>query len=204
LEQYSVVLDGFDFTLVERLGVPATVHDTSGRIVYMNAASERASGFRRKDMVGQSYLKTVPQEAKAFVEAHFRRAAEQGEPTEFETPYVDGDGILRGVRAQQLPIRENGEIVGVLVIAFDVRPGLKPVNVSSAPHLTERQREVLELLASGLTTSEIARELTLSTETVRNHIRSIFRELGAHTRPEALATADRLGLLAPPAFSNGD
>jgi hypothetical protein len=57
-----------------------------------------------------------------------------------------------------------------------------------------------DLLASGLFTSEIARKLTLSTETVRNHLRSVFRELYVHTRPEAIAAARRLGLLAPTAL----
>ncbi len=50
------------------------------------------------------------------------------------------------------------------------------------PRLTARQREILDLIASGLSTAEVARELTLSPETVRNHLRNAFRELRAHTR----------------------
>ena len=108
-------------------------------------------------------------------------------------------GNLRGVRAQHLPLRHGDAIVGVLILAFDVRkPPSEPIGLE--PHLTPRQREVLDLLASGLSTSEIARELALSTETVRNHLRGVFRELHAHTRLEAIATAQRLGLLAAPAL----
>jgi len=62
------------------------------------------------------------------------------------------------------------------------------------------QSEILDLIASGLSTAEIAKQLTLSTETVRNHLRSLFRELHVHTRPEAIAAARRLGLLAPAAL----
>jgi DNA-binding NarL/FixJ family response regulator len=70
----------------------------------------------------------------------------------------------------------------------------------SEPRLTPRQREVLDLIASGLSTSEIAKKLTLSTETVRNHVRSVLRELHVHTRLEAIAAARRRGLLAQPAL----
>src|SRR6266542_4234522 len=63
-----------------------------------------------------------------------------------------------------------------------------------------RQPEILELIASGLSTSDIAIKHTPSTETVRNHLRGVFRELHVHTRLEAIAAAQRLGLLAAPAL----
>jgi DNA-binding CsgD family transcriptional regulator len=47
-----------------------------------------------------------------------------------------------------------------------------------------------------LSTAEVANELTLSPETVRNHLRNASRELRARTRVEAIAEAQRLGLLA--------
>src|SRR5207247_2496610 len=63
-------------------------------------------------------------------------------------------------------------------LAFDVRqPPAGPVGQELHPRLTPRQREILDLIASGLSTSEIAKELTLSTETVRNHLRRVFEEL---------------------------
>jgi DNA-binding NarL/FixJ family response regulator len=58
-------------------------------------------------------------------------------------------------------------------------------------HLTPRQAEVLELLERGRSTSQIAEELQLSTETVRNHIRHLLRAVGAHSRLEAVAIAHR-------------
>jgi DNA-binding CsgD family transcriptional regulator len=89
--------------------------------------------------------------------------------------------------------------VGVLILAFDVRvlPSER-IRIKAVPRLTSRQREILNLIASGLSTVEVARELTLSPETVRNHLRNAFRQLQAHTRVEAIATARRLGLLAAP------
>ena len=57
--------------------------------------------------------------------------------------------------------------------------------------LTPRQAEVLELLERGLSTKQIAGQLHLSTETVRNHIRHLLRAVGAHSRLEAVAIANR-------------
>lgn len=192
-------LEGIDLWLVDSLVVPASLHDVEGRFLHMNAAAELASGISNAQMVGRHYLDLLPPEAREHVEAQFRRAVEHGEPTDFETVFVDGAGHLRGVRAQHLPLRSGDEVVGVLILAFDVhRLPPETIGAQPMPRLTPRQHEVLDLLASGLSTSEIANELTLSTETVRNHLRSVFRELHAHTRPEAIAAARRLGLLAGP------
>ena len=57
------------------------------------------------------------------------------------------------------------------------------------PHLTPRQVEVLRLLEQGHSTEQIAAELHLSKETVRNHIRRLFKALGVHSRLEAVAAA---------------
>jgi LuxR family transcriptional regulator, regulator of acetate metabolism len=53
-------------------------------------------------------------------------------------------------------------------------------------------------MATRRTTADIATALTLSIETVRNHIRAVMRELNTHTRSEALVVARQLGLLATP------
>jgi len=194
-------LQGVDLWLVDSLVVPASLHDVEGRFVHMNAAAEQASGNSNAELLGRHFTEPVPPEARANVEAQFRRAVERSEPTDFETVFVDAGGHLRGVRAQHLPLRDGDAIVGVLILAFDVRqPPSEPIGLEPHPRLTPRQREILELIASGLSTVEIAEELTLSTQTVRNYLRSVFRELHAHTRLEAIATAQRLGLLAAPAL----
>lgn len=192
-------LQAVDLWLVDSLVVPASLHDVSGRFVHMNGAAERASGKSNTEMLGHGLTELLPPEARESVEAQFRRAVELGEPTDFETAFVDASGHLRGVRAQHLPLRDGDTIVGVLILAFDVRrrsPDL--VRLKPDPRLTPRQRQVLELIASGLSTAEVARELTLSIETVRNHLRNASKEMRAHTRIEAIATAQRLGLLAAP------
>ena len=57
--------------------------------------------------------------------------------------------------------------------------------------LTSREREILELAANGGRTSLIARQLSISEPTVRNHFRKVFAKLGVHTRAEAVSLALR-------------
>ncbi len=194
-------LQDVDKWMVDSLMIPASLHDVNGRFGHMNAAAERASGKSNTQMLGGHITDLLAPEVRKNVSAQFRRAAERGEPTDFETVFIDGSGQLRGVRAQHLPLRSGGTIVGVLILAFDApRQPSGPVGLEPQPRLTPRQREILDLIAAGLSTSEIAKQLTLSTETVRNHLRSLFRALNVHTRLEAIAAARRLGLLAPRAL----
>jgi PAS domain S-box-containing protein len=190
-----------DVWLVDSLVVPASLHDPEGRFLHMNAAAELASGKSKAYWLGRHFTEPLPPGAREQVAAQFRRAVERGEPTDFETVFIDGSGRLRGVRAQQLPLRAGDEIVGVLILAFQARrPPSDPAGLEREPRLTARQLEILDLVASGLSTAEISSLLTISTETVRNHVRNVLRELQVHTRPQAIAAARRLGLLAPPAL----
>jgi DNA-binding NarL/FixJ family response regulator len=61
--------------------------------------------------------------------------------------------------------------------------------------LTERERDVLRHVATGISSREIARELGISYTTVRTHIRSLGRKLGVHSKIEAIAKARELGLV---------
>lgn len=64
------------------------------------------------------------------------------------------------------------------------------------PALTQRERDVLRLLADGLTNEEIGAKLFISPETVRTHIRKAMTKLDADTRTQAVATALRQSLIA--------
>jgi DNA-binding NarL/FixJ family response regulator len=88
---------------------------------------------------------------------------------------------------------DGNRIIGV----FGLIPAVEEDEPQQLPHhLTPRQTEVLRLLQQGRSTKQIADELCLSIETVRNHIRHLMRALGVHTRLEAVAAARREHLLA--------
>ncbi len=61
--------------------------------------------------------------------------------------------------------------------------------------LTEREREVLALLADGLTNAAIGKRLYLSVHTVSNHVANLSHKLGAHSKLDALSIAVREGVL---------
>jgi LuxR family transcriptional regulator, maltose regulon positive regulatory protein len=77
-------------------------------------------------------------------------------------------------------------------------PGLAPAS-QAAPviveQLSEREREVLRHASGMLTTAEIAAELYISMNTVKSHLKSIYRKLAAAHRGEAVRRARKLGLI---------
>lgn len=92
----------------------------------------------------------------------------------------------------------HGEVVFSASIASRV-PAFFAVGSAGAamtpfPELTDREREVLDLLARGLTNPEIARRLVLSPKTVRIHVSNVFAKLRVAGRAEAVAQARDAGL----------
>jgi two-component system nitrate/nitrite response regulator NarL len=84
------------------------------------------------------------------------------------------------------------EFVGVLNIVQDV---MTDVSGPAPKGLTPRQHETLHLLASGMSTEQIAGSLGVTRETARNYIRRLLRTLGVHSRLEAVVRGQEAGLL---------
>jgi DNA-binding NarL/FixJ family response regulator len=69
-------------------------------------------------------------------------------------------------------------------------------HMAAAPNtLTAREVEVLQALANGASTYEVARSLFISNKTVKNHLAHIYAKLGASSRTQAVAAAVRLGIV---------
>lgn len=89
------------------------------------------------------------------------------------------------------------EFARQLLAAFAQRNGQLERSTADAliEPLSERELEILRLLATNLDAPEIASKLVISANTVRTHIKSLYRKLGAHSRHEALAQARELKLV---------
>ncbi len=106
----------------------------------------------------------------------------------------DRDEVLRGIRAVAAgdAIFSSGvaDRLGALLAN-------EPVAPRAFPNLTERERQVLEQIARGLTNSEIASKLGISLKTVRNNVSNIFNKLEVSGRAQAVVKARDAGMVGP-------
>jgi PAS domain S-box-containing protein len=174
---------------LEELDVPAYAVDRFGVIRWINGAAHKLVGDIRGRQ--QSSL-VVPEQAREAKESFLRKMMGTERSTDATVVVVAPDGERVQVEISACPLREGGRIVGVFGVVTHREEVAAP---GPHPHLTPRQNQVLHLLARGRSTAQIAQELHLSPETVRNHVRMMMRALHAHSRIEALAVAHREGIL---------
>jgi DNA-binding NarL/FixJ family response regulator len=110
---------------------------------------------------------------------------------------AEQDEIVRAVRAVMAGEAIFGPGVAERVLGYFSRPPAGDTPDYPFPELTERERVVLELLARGRRTTEIAGELFLSPKTVANNLTSIFAKLQVAGRAEAIVRAREGGLGTP-------
>lgn len=174
---------------LEDVNVPAYAVDKFGIIRWINSAARKLVGDIRGK---QQSSVVVPELAREAKESFLRKMMGTEKSTDAKAVVVDPAGERVEIEVSSVAIHEGHRIVGVfgLVRHHEVSSQQIP-----HPHLTPRQNQILHLLSHGHSTSQIAAELHLSVDTVRNHIRRMLRALGAHSRIEALAVAHREGIL---------
>jgi DNA-binding NarL/FixJ family response regulator len=117
-------------------------------------------------------------------------------------------GLDSGARGYALKEGTPSELTTALTTVAGggtyVDPRLHPALLSrratqTQKALSKREREIMDLLAQGLTGEQVAERLFLSPETIKTHIRNAMAKLEANTRVHAIAIALREGFISPPA-----
>jgi PAS domain S-box-containing protein len=164
---------------------PAYVIDSDGVIRWINDAAREIVG----DVEGQDFTSlVVPEDRRRAAEFFAKKIAGTAAATDGVFTVVGRNDARADVEVSSVPLRRGDQVIGVFgLVAHRAPKAALPVH----PALTPRQVEVLQLLERGCSTRQIAAQLHLSTETVRNHIRGVFRALDVHSRLEAVAIARR-------------
>jgi DNA-binding NarL/FixJ family response regulator len=106
---------------------------------------------------------------------------------------ADAPDVLRAITAVAQGEAIFGPSVAGRVLGYLTRP-LSAQDERVFPELTQREREILSLIAEGQTNGRIASTLSLSSKTIRNNVSSIFSKLQVADRAEAIVRARRAGL----------
>jgi DNA-binding NarL/FixJ family response regulator len=128
---------------------------------------------------------SVPVAHRAFAQKVLGNVAS----TEYVVTLRKGDGTLVRAEISSVPVRGGQSIAGVfgLVTIDEQAPPARAADAEIS--LTPRQAQVLHLLARGCSTEQMADELGVAHDTIRNHVRAILRRLGVHSRLEAVIEA---------------
>ena len=177
-------------SMLAAVGVPAYVVDVHRRIRWQNAASIELVG----DLRGRLDASVLGPEDLKRARAAFVRKQEGASHTEVKVSVARRDGRRVRVVVNSVPLKNaEGGMIGTFGFA-QVLEEVEPPS-ESAPVLSPRERETLTLLAAGYSTTQMAQQMGISKETVRNHVKGLLRSLGARSRVEAIAKARGVGLI---------
>ena len=179
VDDIEIVAEASDGTQVLRL-----VHQTSPDLVLLDLRMPGMSGLACLDAIREKYPKLKVVVLSAFSdEEHIRSAFERG-----AAAYV-----VKSVSPLDLPsaIRQVFEAT----VFQSYRLMTAPTDEANLLHgLTEREAEMLKALARGLSNNAIGKELWVTEQTVKFHLRNIYRKLGVANRTEAARFAYDCGL----------
>jgi DNA-binding NarL/FixJ family response regulator len=183
VEVVGEAADGAELlALVARCAPDVVLTDLSMPTMSGAAAIEELS--RRHPGVGVLVLSMHEDDASLFgalragARGYLLKGADREEIVRAVLTVAGGDAVYGGAVARR---------VAEALTGANSRP-------SAFPELTTREREVLDLLAAGLRTSQVARRLSLSEKTVRNHVSAVLNKLQVPDRAAAVARARDAGL----------
>lgn len=167
----------------------------------LRAATEERDGSR---MAILTLLATAYQDDPAMAEAMLDEALRLGQQEGYLRTFIDaGDRLRQVLKAwlQHHPKTRDDSLRAYaqqILLAFERPVGISPkagLTYNLPEPLSQREQEVLELVAEGLTNQQIASRLVISIRTVKKHVENIHGKLGVQNRTQAVARGRELGLL---------
>jgi PAS domain S-box-containing protein len=175
--------------LVQHSGAAVVTIDDDQRFIDANATALRMLGRRRDDFLGQRIEDVTPVDMHRGIDPRWDELLRTGEHRG-EWRLLRSDGRAFDVEyAAAANVAPGSHLI--VWMAADDGDRIEPLGkgTDGSHPLTPREREVVTLIARGLTSEQIAEQLVVSGETVRTHARNALAALGARTRAHAVAIA---------------
>ena len=168
----------------------ALIKELAPDVAVLDVKMPELDGLQVANAVGRDGLATRVLMLSAFIDRQivFQAVAAGA------AGYLSKDADRREITDAILAVHRGGTVLAPEVqagVAAEVRARWR----RDAPSLSDRERQVLELIAEGLSAPEIGRRLYLSPATVKSHLQSLYDKLGVSDRAAAVAEAMRSGLL---------
>ena len=185
--------------LLARLHAAAAAQQRTGSLIELGALQARALAACGDQAGAQTALAQTL--TLAWPEGYVRAFADEGAPLaglldQVITGRRRGTILAPGVPGEYLSrVRAAFHPGAARAAAPASGPATPVITAGLAEPLTDRELEVLGLLAAGMANKQIARELVVTLETAKKHVSHVLRKLGAANRTQAVARARQLGLL---------
>lgn len=173
--------------LFERSANPIGLLDEQRRFVDLNAPALRMLGRTRGDVVGRPVTDFIKADELRAADVDWRTFLRAGEFAGSRTfVRLDGTEVVAELAARRATVNGRRLALYVTLTTEEPMPDLAGGRPDTTA-LTNREREVVTLIALGEDTAGIAQTLQISPETVRTHVRNAMHKLGAHTRAQLVA-----------------
>lgn len=219
--QFNAMPAAFYHAILNSIEDPFNIIDRNYRIVWANEARARFHRQKLPNLIGKFCYEMFQCRSKPCLECPVRVVFDSGKPCVMEKCVVLPDGSLKYGDIRAYPVFDSeGSVAYAIQIMFDItkrrlrtsrqrryvealettvrelngkdiRGLLRHEGGEIKKKLTERETQVLGLIANGYSNIEIGKALAISPHTVKTHVRNVFGKLGVTDRTQAATWAVR-------------
>jgi len=201
-DDHPMYREGVVSVLRRRTEITAVTEAGSGREALAAIARDEPDvallDIQMADLDGVQVARVIERESRAtrtlFLSAYYDQEIVYKALASGAAGYLSKDARGNEIADAVVAVARGETVLGRDIQAA-VAQRIRQTAERAAPTLSVREREVLELVAAGLSSPEVARRLNLSTTTVKTHLQRVYEKLGVGDRAAAVAEAMRQHLL---------